>query len=98
MKIPAFNEIIEPNDQTQARQQHLKELAELVGNPDHSLARTPDSMKQDFAVREMAAVRMQAFLYKEGDAYAVLTEHDAAGVEQIQVCAGQRRAQGTIDM
>ena len=33
MNIPLYNEIIEPNDQTEARQQNLKELIELVGNP-----------------------------------------------------------------
>jgi lysyl-tRNA synthetase class 2 len=33
MTIPAFDQIIEPNDQTEARQQHLSELTALVGNP-----------------------------------------------------------------
>ena len=33
MNIPEFTEIIEPNDQTEAREQNLKELVELVGNP-----------------------------------------------------------------
>lgn len=33
MTIPEFEQIIEPNDQTEARRQHLKELAEIVGNP-----------------------------------------------------------------
>ena len=32
MSIPEFNEIIEPNDQTEARQVHLDALRELVGN------------------------------------------------------------------
>jgi lysyl-tRNA synthetase class 2 len=32
MSIPEFNEIIEPNDQTEARQAHLDALRELVGN------------------------------------------------------------------
>ncbi|MDM7923217.1 MAG: lysine--tRNA ligase [Pyrinomonadaceae bacterium] len=33
MSIPAFDEIIEPNDQTEARRAHLERLRELVGNP-----------------------------------------------------------------
>jgi lysyl-tRNA synthetase class 2 len=33
MKIAEFKEIIEPNDQTEARQNNLKELVEMVGNP-----------------------------------------------------------------
>ena len=33
MKIAEFNEIIEPNDQTEAREHNLKELVEMVGNP-----------------------------------------------------------------
>ena len=32
MNIPEFNEIVEPNDQTEARQAHLGKLRELVGN------------------------------------------------------------------
>ncbi len=32
MHIPSFNEIIEPNDQTEARREHLDALRELVGN------------------------------------------------------------------
>src|SRR5687768_14327485 len=32
MHIPAFEEIIEPNDQTAARQEHLEKLRALVGN------------------------------------------------------------------
>ena len=32
MNIPEFNEIIEPNDQTEARREHLNKLRELVGN------------------------------------------------------------------
>ena len=32
MNIPEFNEIIEPNDQTAARREHLDKLRELVGN------------------------------------------------------------------
>ncbi len=32
MVIPAFEEIIEPNDQTEARSEHLDKLRELVGN------------------------------------------------------------------
>jgi lysyl-tRNA synthetase class 2 len=32
MPIPSFDEIIEPNDQTAARREHLEKLRELVGN------------------------------------------------------------------
>ncbi|MEZ5427950.1 MAG: lysine--tRNA ligase [Pyrinomonadaceae bacterium] len=32
MNIPAFDEIIEPNDQTEARREHLEKLRSLVGN------------------------------------------------------------------
>lgn len=33
MRIPAFEDIIESNDQTEARREHLAKLRELVGNP-----------------------------------------------------------------
>ncbi|NNE65100.1 MAG: lysine--tRNA ligase [Pyrinomonadaceae bacterium] len=33
MSIPEFEQIVEPNDQTEARLVHLKAIAELVGNP-----------------------------------------------------------------
>ncbi|HMQ05566.1 MAG TPA: lysine--tRNA ligase [Pyrinomonadaceae bacterium] len=32
MTIPAFEDIIEPNDQTEARREHLEKLRDLVGN------------------------------------------------------------------
>jgi lysyl-tRNA synthetase, class II len=32
MNIPEFNEIVEPNDQTEARREHLEKLRALVGN------------------------------------------------------------------
>ncbi len=32
MNIPEFSEIIEPNDQTEARREHLEKLRELIGN------------------------------------------------------------------
>ncbi|CAN5864993.1 hypothetical protein BH20ACI4_BH20ACI4_24580 [soil metagenome] len=32
MKIAEFNDIIEPNDQTEARREHLEKLREIVGN------------------------------------------------------------------
>ncbi|CAN5411541.1 lysine--tRNA ligase [soil metagenome] len=32
MSIPEFSEIIEPNDQTEARREHLEKLREIVGN------------------------------------------------------------------
>ena len=32
MKIAEFNDIIEPNDQTEARKEHLEKLREIVGN------------------------------------------------------------------
>nr|MDQ3042065.1 hypothetical protein [Acidobacteriota bacterium] len=32
MNIPEFNEIIEPNDQTEARREHLGKLRDLIGN------------------------------------------------------------------
>lgn len=33
MKITAYNDIIEPNDQTEARENNLREISEFVGNP-----------------------------------------------------------------
>ena len=32
MSVPQFEEIIEPNDQTEARREHLEKLRELIGN------------------------------------------------------------------
>jgi lysyl-tRNA synthetase class 2 len=32
MSIPEFNEIVEPNDQTEARREHLEKLRDLIGN------------------------------------------------------------------
>ncbi|MBX3288543.1 MAG: lysine--tRNA ligase [Acidobacteria bacterium] len=48
MNIPSFDEIIEPNDQTEARQEHLAKIAELVGNVyPNKFARTAISGGED---------------------------------------------------
>lgn len=48
MSIPEFNEIIEPNDQTEARSAHLDALRELVGNVyPNKFARTAVSGTED---------------------------------------------------
>jgi len=48
MSIPEFNNIIEPNDQTEARRQHLEKLRVLVGNVyPNKFDRTAVSGKED---------------------------------------------------
>lgn len=48
MSIPQFEDIIEPNDQTEARQEHLAKIAELVGNVyPNKFARTAISGGED---------------------------------------------------
>jgi lysyl-tRNA synthetase, class II len=48
MKIAEFTEIIEPNDQTAAREHNLKEIIELVGNPyPNKFERTKISGRED---------------------------------------------------
>ncbi len=52
MTIPEFEQIIEPNDQTEARKQHLEELRALVGNPYPSkFARSGITGEQDTITR-----------------------------------------------
>lgn len=48
MHIPSFKEIIEPNDQTEAREAHLEALRELIGNAyPNAFARTTISGDED---------------------------------------------------
>ena len=48
MNIPQFDDIIEPNDQTEARAEHLAKIAELVGNVyPNKFARTAISGGED---------------------------------------------------
>jgi len=52
MSIPQFNEIIETNDQTEARAKHLEELRELVGNAyPNSFRRTSITGRDDSITR-----------------------------------------------
>lgn len=48
MNIPSFEDIIEPNDQTEARKEHLAKIADLVGNVyPNKFARTAISGGED---------------------------------------------------
>ncbi|MBK6749952.1 MAG: hypothetical protein IPG67_08080 [Acidobacteria bacterium] len=47
MSIPAFNEIIEQNDQTEARRASLEAIAHLVGNVSEQIARVQVSGVED---------------------------------------------------
>ena len=55
MTIPEFNEIIEPNDQTEARSAHLDAMRELVGNVyPNKFARTSITGAEDTITKVLA--------------------------------------------
>ena len=69
MNIPEFNEIIEPNDQTEARREHLDKLRELVGNVyPNKFERTKISGKED-TISNLLAFEQVAEIAAEFEAH-----------------------------
>lgn len=65
MSIPEFNEIIEPNDQTEARREHLEKLRNLVGNVyPNKFERTKISGEED-TITNLLAFEPVAEIVKE---------------------------------
>ena len=82
MKIAEFNEIIEPNDQTEAREQNLKELIELVGNAyPNKFDRTNVSGKEDTITNLVEFEPIKQVVKEIGEVVAKLAERERPAPE-----------------
>ena len=97
MKIAEFNEIIEPNDQTEAREQNLKELIELVGNAyPNKFDRTRISGKED-TITSINEFEPIAEIVKEiGEVVAGLAERERPAREIKEPLNEKLKALGTV--
>jgi lysyl-tRNA synthetase class 2 len=75
MNIPEFDEIIEQNDQTAARREHLQKLRELVGNVyPNKFQRSRISGEEDTITNLLSFSPVKAIVEEIGDVVANLSE------------------------
>ncbi|HMS08888.1 MAG TPA: lysine--tRNA ligase [Pyrinomonadaceae bacterium] len=100
MNITAFDEIIEQNDQTAARREHLEKLRELVGNPyPNKFGRSTLSGEEDTITRLLAHppvaeinAEMQAILASLGEGERPPAEKKDALNERLKALGNVRIA------
>ena len=97
MNIPEYKEIVEPNDQTQAREQNLKELIELVGNPyPNKFERTEVSGKED-TITSLVQFEPIVEVSKEiGEVVAKLAERERPAPEVKEPLNAKLKALGNV--
>lgn len=97
MNIPEYNEIIEENDQTEAREHNLKELVTLVGNPyPNKFDRTKISGKEDTITALNEFEPIVAVVNEIGEVVAKLAERERPAPEIKEPLNEKLKALGTV--
>ncbi len=97
MNIPDFNEIIEPNDQTEAREHNLAALVELVGNPyPNKFERTNVSGEEDTISALVDFPPVAETLKEIGEVVAKLAERERPAPEIKELLNEKLKALGNV--
>ncbi|MEZ5346673.1 MAG: lysine--tRNA ligase [Pyrinomonadaceae bacterium] len=97
MNIPDFNEIIEPNDQTEARKHNLEELTALVGNPyPNKFDRTSISGAEDTITNLNEFEPIASVVREIGEVVAKLGERERPAPEVKEPLNEKLKALGTV--
>ena len=97
MNIPEYTEIIEPNDQTEAREQNLKELIELIGNPYPNKFERSDISGEEDTISRIAVLPEAVEAEKEiGKIIANLGEGERLNAELKQPLNEKLKALGVV--
>ncbi len=97
MNIPEYTEIIEPNDQTEAREQNLKELIELIGNPYPNKFERSDISGEEDTISRIAVLPEAVEAEKEiGKIIANLGEGERLNAESKQPLNEKLKALGVV--
>ena len=82
MNIPDFSEIIEPNDQTEARREHLSKLRELLGNAyPNKFERSKITGSEDTITKLLAFPEIASVAKEISDVVAKLAERERPPAE-----------------
>ena len=82
MNVPQFEEIIEPNDQTEARREHLEKLRELIGNAyPNKFERSQISGSEDTITRVLSYEPVAAVAKEIGEIVSKLGERERPPAE-----------------
>jgi len=97
MTIPAFDEIIEPNDQTLARREHLDAMRELVGNVyPNKFARTAVSGTEDTITNILHHDPIAAIVTEIKAVVATLAERERPAAELKDALNAKLREFGNV--
>ncbi len=97
MNVPEFNEIIEPNDQTEAREHNLAELVALVGNPyPNKFERTKVSGEEDTITALVKFPPVAETLKEIGEVVAKLGERERPAPEIKEPLNEKLKALGNV--
>ena len=97
MKIAEFNEIIEPNDQTEAREHNLKELVELIGNPyPNKFDRSNVTGEEDTITSLNEFAPIAEIVQEIGEVVAKLAERERPAPEIKEPLNEKLKALGTV--
>ena len=97
MSIPEFNEIIEPNDQTEARREHLDKLRGLVGNVyPNKFARSAVSGTEDTITNILKYAPVVAIVDEIKAVVATLAERERPPAEIKDALNARLKALGNV--
>jgi lysyl-tRNA synthetase class 2 len=97
MNIPELKEIVEPNDQTEARENNLRELKELVGNPyPNKFDRSNVSGKEDTITNLVKFEKIAEVSKEMGEVMAGLAERERPAPEIKEPLNEKLKALGNV--
>jgi len=97
MSIPQFNEIVEPNDQTEARREHLETLRELIGNVyPNKFERSRVSGNEDTITRLLNYGRIMTIVDQMAQVVSKLAERERPPAEIKDALNARLRELGNV--
>lgn len=97
MSIPQFEEILEPNDQTEARREHLEKLRELVGNVyPNKFERSSITGSEDTITRLLRHPPVAGVVTEIGEVVSKLGERERPPVELKDALNARLRSLGNV--
>src|SRR5687768_1578090 len=97
MTVPQFEEIVEPNDQTEARLEHLEKLREILGNAyPNKFDRSSVSGSEDTITKLLSFEAVTAVVNEIGEVVSKLGERERPPAEIKDAFNARLRELGNV--